>query len=120
MKLKSLDLEEAINKVKEFAKEKLARGKNADEFVEIGEADCFKLYVATGKTIKDAAPNSFHENLRDVFMLLFEGEMEFTFEEGEKATIKKGQCFVLPRHLRHHCVFKKMTIALEGIYEKGL
>ena len=120
MKLKLLDLQEAIDKVKENAKEKLARGENADEFVNIGEADGFKLYATAGKTIKDAAPNSFHENPRDVFMLLLEGEMEFTFEEGEKTTIKKGQCFVLPKYLRHRCVFKKMTTALEGIYEEGL
>ena len=79
MKLELLNLHEAIDKVKENAKEKLERGENADEFVNIGEADGFKLYVTAGQTIKDATPNSFHENPRDVFMLLFEGEMEFTF-----------------------------------------
>jgi quercetin dioxygenase-like cupin family protein len=87
--------------------------------VEIGDADSFKLYVTTGKTIKDA-PISFHENPRDVFMLLFEGEMELVFEDGEKANIKKGQYFVLPKHLKHYCIFKKMTVALEGVYEKEL
>jgi len=53
-------------------------------------------------------------------MLLLEGEMEFTFENMKKTTVKAGQCFVLLKHLKHHCVFKKMTVAIEGVYEKGL
>jgi quercetin dioxygenase-like cupin family protein len=69
---------------------KIAQDENADEFVDIGDADSFKLYLMAGKTIKDV-PVSFHENPRDVFMLLFEGEMELVFEDGEKANIRKGQ-----------------------------
>ncbi len=53
-------------------------------------------------------------------MLVLEGEIEFTFEKQEKTTVKAGECFVLPKHLKHHCVFKKMTIAIEGVYEEGL
>jgi len=113
-------LEDAISEVKRLAEEKLATGESADEFVEIGEADGFKLYVTAGKTIKDRTPKSFHENPRDVFMLVLEGEIEFTFEGGEKTIVKAGECFVLPKHLKHHCVFKKITIAIEGVYEKGL
>ncbi len=113
-------LEDAISKAKRLAEEKLVRGESAVESVEIGEADGFKLYVTSAKTIKDESPISFHENPRDVFMLVLEGEIEFTFENQERATIKPRKCFVLPKHLRHHCVFEKMTIAIEGVYEKGL
>lgn len=118
--LKIVDFQEAILKGKRLAEEKLVKGENADEFVEIGEADGFKVYVAVGKTIKDRFPISFRENPRDVFMLVLEGEIEFTFEKQEKTIVKAGECFVLPKHLKHHCVFKKMTIAIEGVYEKGL
>jgi quercetin dioxygenase-like cupin family protein len=119
MKIKVMDFEEATHIARNLAEKKLALDESADEFVEIGNADDFKLYVTTGKTIKDA-PISFHENPRDVFMLLFEGEMELVFEDGEKTNIRKGQYFVLPKHLKHYCVFKEMTVALEGVYEKGL
>jgi quercetin dioxygenase-like cupin family protein len=88
--------------------------------VEIGEADRFNLYVTAEKTIKEKAPISFYENPRDVFMLVLEGEMGFTFERGEKTTVKAGECFILPKHLKHYCVFKKMTTAIEGLYEKAL
>lgn len=107
-------------KGKRLAEEKLVKGENADEFVEIGEADGFKIYVAVGKTIKDHSPNFFHENPRDVFMLLLEGEIEFTFENAKKTTVKAEQYLILPKHLKHHCVFKKMTVAIEAVYEKGL
>jgi len=118
--MKIVRLEDAISEVKRLAEEKLARGESADEFVQIGEADGFKLYVTAGKTIKDEFPMSFHENPRDVFMLVLE-EVEFTFEKGEKkVTVKIGQCFVLPKQLKHHCVFRKMTVAIEGVYERGL
>jgi len=117
--LKIVNLEEAILKAKKMAEDKLAKGENADEFVEIGEADEFKIYVVAGKTIKDPFQGSLHENPRDVFMLVLEGETEFTFERG-KTILKAGQCFVLPKNLKHHCVFGKMTIAVEGVYEKGL
>jgi len=118
--MKIVRLEDAISEVKRLAEEKLARGESADEFVQIGEADGFKLYVTAGKTIKDEFPMSFHENPRDVFMLVLEGEVEFTFEKGERVTVKIGQCFVLPKQLKHHCVFRKMTVAIEGVYERGL
>jgi len=118
--MKIVRLEDAISEAKRLAEEKLAVEESADEFVEIGEADGFKLYVTAGKTIKEELPISFHENPRDVFMLILEGEIEFTFERGEKTTVKAGECFVLPKHLRHHCVFKKMTTAIEGLYEKAL
>ena len=113
-------LEDAVSETKRLAEEKLAVGESADEFVEIGEVDKFKLYVTAGKTIKEESPISFHENPRDVFMLLLEGEIEFTFERGEKTTVKAGKCFVLPKHLKHHCVFEKVTIAIERVNEKGL
>jgi quercetin dioxygenase-like cupin family protein len=117
---KPFDIEEAIHKAKESAEKKLAKNKNADEFVQIGEADGFKLYVVAGNTVKGEKTISLHENPRDVFMLLLEGSIEFAFENGEKMAVKKGQCFVLPKHVKHSCIFKKMTIALEGVYEKGL
>ena len=84
-------LEDAISKAKRLAEEKLARGESADESVEIGEADGFRLYVTAGKTIKDESPISFHENSRDVFMLVLEGEIEFTFENQERASNNKSQ-----------------------------
>ena len=114
------DIEEAIRKVRESARKKLTENKNADEFEQIGEVDGFKLYVTAGKTIRSELTTPLHTNPRDVFMLLLEGSMEFEFEGGEKRIVKKGQCFILPKHVRHSCVFKKMTIALEGVYEKGL
>ena len=118
--MKIVRLDEAISEAKRLAEEKLARGENADEFVEIGKADGFKLYVTAGKTIKDEYPTGFHENPRDVFMLILKGEKEFTFENEEKTTIEAGECFILPKHLKHHCTFQKMTITIEGVYEKGL
>jgi len=118
--MKIVRLENAISEAKRLAEEKLAVGESADEFVEIGEADGFKLYITVGKTVKDEFPFSFHENQRDVFMLVLEGEIEFTFDKGERVTVKTGQCFVLPKQLKHHCVFRKMTVAIEGVYEKGL
>jgi len=118
--MKIVRLENAISEAKRLAEEKLAVGESADEFVEIGEADGFKLYITVGKTVKDEFPFSFHENPRDVFMLVLEGEIEFTFDKGERVTVENGQCFVLPKQLKHHCVFKKMTVAIEGVYERGL
>ena len=113
-------MKKAIRNVRESAEKRLARNKSADEFVQIGEADGFKLYVTAGKTISNKTTISLHENPRDVFMLLLQGCVEFTFENGEKKTVRKGQYFVLPKHTKHGCIFKKMTIALEGVYEKGL
>lgn len=118
--MKIVRLEDAILEARKLAEEKFAVGESADEFVEIGEADGFKLYVTAGKTVKDEFPISIHENPRDVFMLVLEGEIEFTFERGERTIVKAGECFVLPKHLNHSCVFRKMTITIEGVYEKGL
>jgi len=118
--LKVTDIKEAISKAKKLAESRLAEDENADEFVEIGEADGFKIYVVAGKTIKDPSPDSLHKNSRDVFMLVLEGEIEFTFKGKEKTIVKAGQCFILPKHLKHHCAFKRVTTAIEGVYEKGL
>lgn len=118
--MKIIQLEEVVSKAKDLAEKKLATGQNADEFVEIGEADEFKLYVAAGKTIKDECQILFHENPRDVFMLVLEGNIEFTFEDGEEISAGPGECFVLPKHLKHSCRFKELTVAIEGVYEKGL
>jgi len=109
----------AIARAKSLAENKLAKHENADEFVEIGNADGFKIYVTAGKTIKDER-QGFHENLRDVFMLVLQGEIELIFNKGEKITVKANECFVLPKHIVHKCIFKKMTITVEGVYEKGL
>jgi quercetin dioxygenase-like cupin family protein len=118
--LKIVNFEEAILEVKKQAENKLAKHENADEFVEIGDADDFKIYVTAGKTLEDKSPKAIHKNPRDIFMLVLQGDMEFTFENGEKAIAQANECFVLPKHLKHKCVFKKMTIAVEGVYEKGL
>jgi quercetin dioxygenase-like cupin family protein len=88
--MKIVRLEDAISEAKRLA-EKSAVKESADEFVEIGEADRFKLYVTSGKIIKEELPISFHENPRDVFMLVLEGEIEFTSERGEKTTVKAGE-----------------------------
>jgi quercetin dioxygenase-like cupin family protein len=120
MKTKIVSLERTISKVKKLAENKLAEGISADEFLEIGNADNFKIYVAVGKTIGNPASHSFHENPRDVFMLVLEGEIEFIFRNGERTTVKRGQCFVLPKHMKHQCVFRELTVCVEGVYEKGL
>jgi len=118
MRFKVVEFEDALKQVRKLAQEKLDEGDNADEFVELGDADGVKFYVTAGKHIRDVASDEFHENPRDSFIWVLEGEMEFTFENGEKTTVRKGQCFVFPKHLRHRCVFKKMTITLEGVYEE--
>jgi mannose-6-phosphate isomerase-like protein (cupin superfamily) len=118
--LKIVNFEKAVLKVKRLAENRIAKGESADEFVEIGNADGFKIYVTAGKTLKDKSPEVLHENARDVFMLVLQGEIEFRFENGEKAVVKANECFVLPKHVKHSCVFKKMTVAVEGVYEKGL
>jgi quercetin dioxygenase-like cupin family protein len=115
-----LKLEEWILKARKLAETKIAKGKSADESVEIAETDGFRIYAVAGKTLKEPSSNSFHENPRDVFMLILEGEVEFTFENGRKTTVKSAECFVLPKHLMHRCIFKKMTVGIEGVYEKGL
>ena len=114
--MKIVSLEDAISKVKELAKNKLAEGLNIDEFLEIGEADGFKIYVAAGKTVD--APYHMHENPKDVFMLIIEGEIEFLFQNGKRITAKAGECFVLRKNLKHQCIFKNLTIALEEVFEK--
>jgi quercetin dioxygenase-like cupin family protein len=115
-----LKLEEWILKARKRAETKIAKGKSADEFVEIAETDGFRIYAIAGKTLKEPSSNPFHENPRDVFMLVLEGEVEFTFENEEKTVVKSGECFVLPKHLMHHCIFRKMTVGIEGVYKKGL
>ena len=117
--LKTVLIQEAIREARKLAESRLAEGTNADEFVEIAQADGFKIYVTAGKTIDDSAL-SFHENPRDVFMWIIKGEIEFKFEDESKTVVKSGECFVLPKHLKHQCIFKKLTIAVEGVYEKGL
>jgi mannose-6-phosphate isomerase-like protein (cupin superfamily) len=118
--LKTLFVQEAIQKARRLAERKLADGMNADEFVEIAEADGFRIYVTAGKTIDYSSSYPFHENPRDVFMWVIEGEIEFLFGDKRKTVVKSGECFVLPKHLKHQCIFKKLTIAVEGVYEKGL
>jgi quercetin dioxygenase-like cupin family protein len=115
-----MNLEKAILKAKKLAQDKINNHQNADEFVEVAEADGFKVYVTAGKNLATSSRQALHQNPRDVFMLIIEGEAEFTFEKGERATVKAGECFVLPAHLKHRCVFRRITIALEGVYEKGL
>jgi quercetin dioxygenase-like cupin family protein len=90
---------------KKLAEDKLARGENADEFVKIGEADGFKIHVTAGKTAKKTDSGSFHQNPRDVFMLVLQGELELAFENGEKVIAKAGEYFVLPKQVRHQCSF---------------
>ena len=117
--LRTVLVQDAILKARKLADDKLAEGMNADEFVEIAKVDGFKIYITAGKTI-DNSPYPFHENPRDVFMWVIEGEIEFQFGDERKTVVKSGECFVLPKHLKHVCIFKKLTIALEGVYEKGL
>jgi len=118
--LNAVNLEEVRSKAKALAEAKLSDGKNADEFIEIANADGFKIYVVAGKTLADQKPRAFHANARDVFMLVLEGAMEFTFENRKKTIVKAKECFVLPKRLKHKCVFKKMTVVVEGVYEKSL
>jgi hypothetical protein len=73
--MKVLNLQEAIFKAKQLAEEKLANGESADEFVEVAEADGFKIYVTAGKTLESPISPSLYENQRDVFMLILEGEI---------------------------------------------
>ena len=62
--LKIVSLQDAISRAKELAKNKPAEGLNVDEFLEIGEADGFKIYVTAGETVD--APYHMHENPKDV------------------------------------------------------
>jgi mannose-6-phosphate isomerase-like protein (cupin superfamily) len=117
--LKTVSLENAISKAKKLAMSKLTQGLSADEFVKIGEADGFRIYIAAGKTLGSSS-NAFHENPRDVFMLILEGKVEFLFQNGKKTIVKSGQCFVLPKHVMHQCSFKTLTMAIEGVFEEGL
>jgi mannose-6-phosphate isomerase-like protein (cupin superfamily) len=117
--LRTTSARDAILKARKLAEDKSAQGTSADEFVEIGNVDGFKVYITAGKTV-DNSPHPFHENPRDVFMWVMEGEIEFDFGNGRKTVVKSGECFVLPKHLKHQCIFKKLAIALEGVYEKAL
>lgn len=120
MKMSLFEFEEARLKASKLAEAKLARGENADEFVQLAEVDGFKLYVCAGKTIKTLGKEHFHSNPRDCFHLLLQGEMELTFENSEKINVAKGQYFVLPKGVEHRASFKGLTIALVGVYEKDL
>ena len=113
-----MSVPKAILKARGIAENKLKEGVSADEFVEIGDADGFKVYVTVGRTLEN--PTSFHENPRDVFMWIMEGKMQFEFEDGRKSVVKSGECFFLSKHVRHRCIFKELTIAIAGVYEKGL
>jgi quercetin dioxygenase-like cupin family protein len=53
-------------------------------------------------------------------MLVLEGEIKFQFENSKKTTVKSGECFVLPGNMKHRCLFRELTVAIEGVYEKGL
>jgi mannose-6-phosphate isomerase-like protein (cupin superfamily) len=86
--------------------------------LKIGEADRFRFYVTAGKTIS-SSPDGFHQNPRDVFMLILEGEVEFVFQNGKRTCVKSGECFVLPKQ-SHRCIFKTLTIAIGGVVEEGL
>jgi mannose-6-phosphate isomerase-like protein (cupin superfamily) len=112
--MKIVFLEKAISKVKKMAESKLNEGKNVDEFLEIGKADSFKFYVTAGKTVDVPCPT--HENPKDVFMLIIEGEVEFLFQKERKKTVKSGECFVLKKNVKHQCIFRELTIALEGVH----
>lgn len=117
--LNVISLEQVTSRAREIVATKLASGMDADEFIEIGNADGFKIYVAAGKTLRDSS-YLMHDNPRDVFMLVLEGEIEFMFEDGERQAVKPGECFVLPKHLKHQCIFRRLTIAVEGVFEEGL
>ena len=119
MMLNVISLEDVTSRARKIVSARLAKGVDADEFIEIGNADGFKIYVAAGKTLHNS-PYPMHDNPRDVFMLVLEGEIEFMFENGERQTVKQGECFVLQKHLKHQCIFRKLTIAVEGLFEKGL
>ena len=85
--LKIVNLQQAILKAKKLAENKINKHQNADEFVEIAEADGFKIYVAVGKTVEGKGPMAMHENPRDVFMLVLHGKMGLAFENGEKIPV---------------------------------
>jgi len=70
MKMSVFQFDEAKLKARELAEAKLAKGENADEFVQIAEVNGFKLYVCAGKTIKTPGKERFHSNPRDCFHLL--------------------------------------------------
>lgn len=120
MKMSVFQFDEAKLKARKLAEAKLAKGENADEFVQIAEVNGFKLYVCAGKTIKTPGKERFHSNPKDCFHLLLQGEMELTFENSEKVNVTKSQYFVLPKGIKHKAFFKTLTIALVGVYEKGL
>ena len=61
--LKIVDFEKVILQAKKLAENKIAKNENADEFVEIGNADGFKMYVTAGKTLRDRSPQVFTKTL---------------------------------------------------------
>lgn len=117
--LKTTSVKRSILEARRRARVRLAKGANADEFVVIGEVDGSQIYVTAGKTVEDPG-RGFHANPRDVFMYILEGKVEFEFEDGSREIVKPGTSLVLPKGLKHRCIFKELTIALESVYEKGL
>jgi quercetin dioxygenase-like cupin family protein len=115
--LKKANWTSLVLEAKRLAEEKLARNENADEFLEVAKADGFKICLAAGKTIKPLQEDM-HDNPRDVFMLVLEGEVEFAFENGEREIVRSGECFVLSKNMKHRCVFRRLTTAVEGMFEK--
>jgi len=51
--LKIEKIQDTISKVKKLAEDKIAKNENADEFVEIAEADDFKIYVAKSTLLQE-------------------------------------------------------------------
>ncbi len=54
--MKALTLEKAFLEARKLAQAKLAMNENADEFVEIGNTDYFKKYVAAAKPLMIVLP----------------------------------------------------------------
>jgi hypothetical protein len=63
----------AIIKARKLSEDRLARGGNANEFIEIGEVDGFKMCIAAGKTLSVSAARFFHEKPRDVSYYCLKG-----------------------------------------------
>jgi hypothetical protein len=81
--MKIVRLEDAISEAKRLAEEKLAVGESPDEFVEIGEADGFKLYITAGKTVKDEFPFLFMKT-KETFSCWFLKEKSNSDSKKEK------------------------------------
>jgi quercetin dioxygenase-like cupin family protein len=104
--LKIVNFEKAVRKAKDLAESKLAKHESADEFVEIGNTDGFKIYVTAGKTLEDKS-QVFHENPRDVFMLVLQGEIVLSLDNGEKVIVKPKIALSCPKTLGINALSKK-------------